>query len=125
MNPGQRTLGDATLTIGVCRALPNEMRAQTRELSALFVPIESRKAGHATELMHDVCSEADEAGITLVLFVNPFDEPDLSRAQIADWYTRRFGFVPIQADPMLMARMPGSTPRYLTGIAKAVAEAVQ
>lgn len=125
MNPGPRTLGNATLTIGECRALPKDMRAATRELSGLFVPIESRHSGHATALMHDVCSEADETGITLVLFVQPFDDPDLSRAQLADWYARRFGFVPIQAEPLLMARMPGSTPRYLTGVAKAVSEAMQ
>lgn len=101
------------------------MRTQTRELSALEVPVESRRAGHATALMHDVCSEADEAGITLVLFVQPFNDPDMSRAQLAAWYARSFGFVPIQAEPMLMARMPGSTPRMLTGIAQAVAETLQ
>lgn len=125
MNPGLRTLGNATLTIGVCKALPPEMRPQTRELSGLSVPIESRRTGHATALMHDVCCEADEANITLVLFVQPFDDPDLGRTQLAEWYSRRFGFMPIQADPLLMARMPGSTPRYLTSVAKAVAEAVQ
>lgn len=120
MNPGTRTLGDASLTIGVCKALPPEMRPVTRELSELLVPVASRHEGQATRLMHQVCDEADKERITLVLFVDPFDEPDLGRSQLADWYARRFGFIPIQADPLLLARMPGSTPCMLNPIAKAV-----
>lgn len=123
MTPGLRTLGEATLTIGVCRALPPEMRPQTRELSGLEVPPESRGEGQASALMHQVCDEADAAGITLVLFVQPFNDPDMGRAQLIDWYAKRFGFMPIQADPPLMARMPGSTPRTLSPVSKAVTEA--
>lgn len=96
------------------------MRKQTRELSALEVAPSSRNKGHATSLVFDVCAEADEHNITLVLFVQPFGDIELSKGQLADWYAKRFGFAPIQADPLLMARMPGSTPRTLNPIAQAV-----
>ncbi len=125
MTPGPRTRGAASLNIGVCKALPKEMQDKTRELSALEVPLHARNEGQATELMHEVCAEADNAGITLVLFVAPFGDIDLSRQQLADWYARRFGFVPIQAEPILMARMPWSTPRVLNGVSQAVVEALQ
>lgn len=124
MKQGPRLLGEARLTIGECKALPAHMRTRTRELSALEVGPESRRAGQATALMHEVCQEADDAGITLVLFVQPFGQWELSRTQLADWYAKRFGFVPIQAEPMLMARMPGSTPRHLTPTAAAASMVV-
>lgn len=120
MNPGPRTLGDASLTIGVCKALPPDMRPQTRELASLLVPVHKRREGQATALMHQVCEEADKAHVTLVLFVNPFEEPDLGKSQLAAWYAKRFGFIEIQAEPQLMARMPGATPRILSQASEAV-----
>lgn len=57
--------------------------------------------------------------MTLLILVQPTEDSDLGRSQLAAWYAREFGFAPIQAEPMLMARMPGSTPRLLTPIAKA------
>lgn len=124
MNSGPRLLGEARLTIGECKALPAHMRVSTRELSALEVPAESRKSGQASALMHEVCQEADDTGITLVIFVQPFGQFDLSRTQLAEWYAKRFGFVPIQSDPLLMARIPGSTPRHLTPLADAASQVV-
>jgi N-acetylglutamate synthase-like GNAT family acetyltransferase len=101
------------------------MRAQTRELVHLFVPVEKRGEGQASTLMHQVCNEADQHGITIVLFANPYGDADLGRSQLIKWYAKEFGFIPIQADPPLMARMPGSTPRMLSPVARAASEVMQ
>lgn len=102
----------ATCRISVCTAIPQHMQGQTRELTKLHVPVEDRRKGYATALMHLACSQADQTNITLILWVNPFGDMDLSKTQLRDWYAR-FGFIEIQEDPCLMARMPGSTPRSL------------
>ena len=55
-----------------------------------------------------------DAGVVLVVWPQPFgDDISMSRDQLIDWYGRSFGFQVIQPDPVLMARMPGSTPRML------------
>lgn len=115
MKNGQRTHGAASLIVDDCRALPTKMRPVTREISHVHTPAEHQGKGDATELLHQVCREADLTGITLVLWPQPYgDDIALSRAQLIDWYSKRFGFVQIQPDPPLMARMPGATPHYLT-----------
>lgn len=120
MQNGVRTHLAASLVIGDCKALPKSMRPQTRELSHLQVPADKQGYGDATALMHLTCEEADRFGLTLVLWPRPFGDIALSAGQLADWYARRFGFLLIQQDPPLMARMPGSTPHFLTPIAEAV-----
>lgn len=121
MQNGVRTLGNASLTIDDCRALPRRMRPMTREVSSLRTPAASQQQGAATALMHQVCDEADEACITLVLWPKPFGAIALSQAQLIEWYARRFGFVRLPGDVPMLARMPGSTPRYLTPVASGVA----
>lgn len=114
METGQRRVGPATLRIRQTNALPERMRARTREVVSLEVPAAEQHKGYATTLMHKVCREADAVGIVLVLWPQPFGENiSLSRGQLADWYAREFGFAAIQAEPILMARMPGATPRLL------------
>lgn len=120
---GKRRYGAACLELRVSRALPAHMREKTRELRGLATPIEERNKGLATELMGFVTDEADDAGITLVLWVQPFGDVELGRSQLKGWYERRFGFQEIQAEPLMMARMPGSTPRRLNPLAKAMNEA--
>lgn len=120
MKNGPREYEDSVLYVGDCKALPQRMRPVTREISSVHTPAASQGKGHATELMHRVCQEADLSGITLVLWLRPFGEDiALSTGQLAEWYAKRFGFVLLQADPPMMGRMPGSTPRHLTQIAQA------
>lgn len=122
MNQGPRTLGAASLQVRTCKALPKSMREQTREIAHLHCDRDSQQQGEASKLLHQVCTEADDAGITLVLWPNPYgDDIALSQAQLIAWYARRFGFVQIQPSPPLMARAPGSTPRYLTPVYSGVA----
>lgn len=116
MPTGERRVGHATLRVRQCEALPLHMRPKTREIVNLETKFEEQGKGYATTLMHKVCREADAAGLVLVLSPQPWgDNMNLSQAQLIEWYQRSFGFQPIQTEPMvLMARMPGATPRILT-----------
>ena len=89
------------------------MQASTREIANLEVPAGQQRQGYATTLMHKVCREADAAGIVLLLWPAPYGDAWMSMEQLAAWYAGEFGFSGIQADPMLMARLPDGTPRKL------------
>lgn len=120
MQNGARRFGAATVAIGDCKALPTAMRPLTREVRALQTPAESQGKGDATALMHRVCGEADADGLTLVLWPQPFGDAGLGKTQLSAWYARRFGFITLPGCE-LMARAPGSTPRYVAPVAAAVA----
>lgn len=114
MPSGQRKVGQATCRVRQCNALPAAMRPKTRELVSLHVPTSHRNQGYATTLMYKVCREADAAGLTLLLWPKAYDDlGGLSDQYLEGWYAERFGFHRIQQNPVLMARMPGSTPRLL------------
>ncbi len=125
MPTGERRVGPASLRVRQCVALPLHMRTNTREVVNLETDAAEQHKGYATTLMHKVCREADAAGMVLVLSPQPWgDNINLSQGQLIDWYQRSFGFQPIQTEPMvLMARMPGSTPRLLS--LKPVTQALQ
>ncbi len=116
MPTGQRRVGHASCRVRQCTALPERMRAKTREIVDVETPYAEQGKGYATTLLHRVCREADDAGLVLVLSPQPYgDNINLSKDQLIDWYERSFGFAIIQHTPMmLMARMPGATPRLLT-----------
>tara|TARA_R110000823_G_C15937072_1_gene500045 strand:- start:2719 stop:3093 length:375 start_codon:yes stop_codon:yes gene_type:complete len=107
MIAGQRTSGPASLKVRVSLALPKHLRDKTREITKVHTPAAEQGNGHATELLQQVCDEADAAGLTLVLWPRPYgDDIALSQAQLQAWYAR-FGFRVIQPAPVLMARAPG------------------
>lgn len=116
MKTGNRMLGNtAYCRVRRCMALPEHMRDGTREITGLSVVSGRRNEGLATTLMHKVCREADEAGLVLVLFPQPFDGGELDQERLIQWYSQRFGFQVIQVAPeTLMARQPGATPRLLS-----------
>lgn len=98
MATGQRSHASATARIAVPRALPMHLREKVREL----VEVKSGNPGNgeADTLMTAICAEADATRTALMLSVA--DVPDKGR--LARWY-QRHGFAPIQATPLLMARM--------------------
>lgn len=102
MTPGTRTHRQASLRVVPADGLPEDMRADVREI--VDVQSGSPREGHATALMHQVCSEADFAWVTLLIMVKPFAE-GMNCEQLKKWYGK-FGFVEIQAEPCLMARSP-------------------
>ena len=113
METADRSVGPATLRIRQCTALPHHMRDKTRELCNFMVEKAEQNKGYGARLLRKVCAEADEAGITLVLWARPYgEEPPRNQAELVEWYNR-FGFAIIQADDaaVLMARMPGVAER--------------
>jgi N-acetylglutamate synthase-like GNAT family acetyltransferase len=123
---GERTLGPASLLLRKCEALPAHMQSRTREIVNLHIKDEGRRSvGHGTALLEQVTREADEAGKVLVLLPEPYDNSPLSVEALTQWYVRRFGFQAIQSNPIMLARMPGATPRMLKPVATAAADAVR
>lgn len=102
MTPGLRDFKQATLRIAVAEGLPKEMREQTREI--VSVHSANPRKGHATLLMHQVCSEADRAGIVLILQPSKFDD-GMDDEKLKKWYGR-FGFVEIQQEPVVLMARP-------------------
>lgn len=129
MQTGFRRVGAASCQVRECTALPEHMRQQTREVVAVRTTPEHRKRGYATTLIHQLCHEADSVGMTLILFPQPFvvedEEQGMEIQTLIQWYQNYFGFQPIQTNPVLLARMPGATPKMglkLQPVAAAVIE---
>lgn len=125
MQTGERRVGPASCRVRRSNALPLALREGCREVASLRVPAWAQGQGYATTLMHKVCREADAAGLNLMLWPQPWgDDISMSRDQLAAWYERGFGFVTIQPEPMLMARLAGAKPisGLLTRVAAACAE---
>lgn len=132
MPTGERQLGPATCRVRRSPSLPAKMQEATREIVKLHVPDSARRQGYGTTLMHRVCREADDANITLVLFVGAYGrEEDMDNTLLLEWYTTQFGFVVLQPatdeQEMMLARMPGSTPRVLSmnPVSRAIVRATQ
>ena len=111
---GERSFKTATCKLVSSIALPVRMRPMVRELTMLYVPHDDRKKGYGSQLLHDVCREVDSQNLTLLLQVEESD-----KERLCAWYTR-FGFQPIQAKPILMARVPGSAPMAASPISSAI-----
>lgn len=83
-----------------CEVLKNHSLGELEgvlELVKLYTDEASRRNGYASELMLDVCDDADITGTVLML--RPVDGMEL--------FYSRFGFARIQTKPVtLMARMP-------------------
>jgi len=123
MKFGTRQFGAASCSVRASVQVPKDMSATVVEVSSLWCPPEQRGQRFATKLMHEICDEADKESKVLLLHVHPYgEEPSLDSTELADWYARRFGFMPIQPRPLLMARMVGATPRTLHPLAAAAAE---
>jgi len=93
------------------------------EVVRVFTDPEARQQGFATELMKDICNDADIEGQVLLLNPRPFGRV-AGLADLAPWYAR-FGFAVIQKSPVLMARMPQIYKTRLSPVAGAVSEAVR
>lgn len=115
MITGERKVGAASCRVRQTNAVPERMRARVREVTALRTEASEQGKGYATTLMHKVCREADAANMVLILYPLPFGaHQGLGLSYLESWYEARFGFAIIQHEPVLMARMPGATPRMLT-----------
>lgn len=97
MKPGTIQLGNASLHISYPQIVPGNLRGFAREISEFNVPEAFRGNGEGSELLKDVCEQADEKNILLVIIA---DTERLMK------YYERFGFIAIQATPILMVRTP-------------------
>lgn len=118
MRPGRRELNEAHLLVSIPDAVPENMRAQMREISDVYVPPSSRNRKLATALLNFVCQEADANRITLILTASGFvkDEAEplgLDDDQLVAWY-KRFGFAELQQSPkgLIMARQVHLKPSH-------------
>ncbi len=98
MKTGKRQRGAASLNVGYSQAIPAHMRGKVLEVSHVHTDEVHRGKGQATQLLMDVCDEADTDDVVLMLMPN-------GEAWLVDWY-EKFGFVEIQEYPLLMARPP-------------------
>ena len=103
MNTGPRYHKQASLRLTIAEALPNHMHEGTREI--INLRCSNPRKGYATALMHEVCAEADQTGIVLIVQPGQFDE-GMTTEQLEKWYAK-FGFVALPKDegnPTVMAR---------------------
>ena len=97
MKTGTIQLGNASLHLGYPQIVPGNLRGFAREITEFYVPEEFRGKGEGTELLKDVCEQADEKNILLVLIAD---------TQKLGMFYERFGFSAIQKEPVLMIRAP-------------------
>lgn len=98
--------------ISFCKALPEKMKMDVREVSSIHCDMRERRKGHATKLMEEVCADADVRKVILILTVQSYGAGDhMSNMQLVEWYAR-FGFHPLPSgDAVLLARMFKLTPK--------------
>ena len=98
MKTGTISIGNASLHIGYSGVVKPNKRGLLREISEFFVPEEHRGKGEGTTLLEDVCSQADQKGILLMI------KPDTEK--LTKFY-KKHGFVAIQEDSVtIMVRKP-------------------
>jgi predicted GNAT family N-acyltransferase len=98
MKTGTVAIGNASLHIGYSGIVPPNKRGLLREITEFFVPENQRGQGEGTSLLNDVCAQADDEHIILMIMA---DTPRLQG------FYARHGFVTIQdGDDILMARKP-------------------
>jgi len=97
MKLGTIQLGNASLHIGYPQIVPGNLRGFAREITEFHVPEEFRGKGEGSELLKEVCEQADQYDIMLILIAD---------TQKLALYYGRFGFEPIQQEPILMVRKP-------------------
>ena len=81
--------------------LSESTKSKLRNLSQVYVEPQHRKQGYATRLMQQVIQEAQEAGLSLLIEVDPYGDFDMDLKQLATFYAK-LGFIKIQQTPRLM-----------------------
>jgi hypothetical protein len=103
MNEGLRTHRSASCRIAIATGLPEEMREAVREIVSMEAS--NPRKGHANGLLAEVCTEADQWWMTLIVQVRPFGASHMDEQRLERFYAK-FDFEPIQRDPLIMARSP-------------------
>ena len=105
---GERKSEHSRLELEAAANLPEEMRESVRWVRDVETDPEHLKQGWATKLLADVCKEADEAKISLMLEPNGYGE--MTDQDLMRWYYKHFRFITVQVKtkdlPCLMIRAP-------------------
>lgn len=94
-----------SLYIRVPTGYDAEIAQKCREITDLLTEPEKRGQGWAKMLMKQVCDEADQAKMSLILHCDP-SEKGIVSARLRGFY-ESFGFVVFQNKPCLMVRKYG------------------
>jgi ribosomal protein S18 acetylase RimI-like enzyme len=113
---GPRKVGQASCDISVSQVMPAKIQAQVFEITSVYTPPEFRTQGHGRALLAAVCEEADGFRAILVLTVQAAKGSRMDNERLAKWYSELFGFVVIQPNIGLMARMPQIPKIYVPNI---------
>ena len=123
MSPGERIHGGAQLVVSRTKAVPEHMRSLVREISRVETAPADRRKGHASELLRQVCAEADKRGMLLLLQCRPYGDGGMDADRLECWYAA-FGFVPMPGGDGVMARPVGGKWRAPTPTVKPIVEAI-
>jgi len=97
MKTGTIALGNASLHIGYSQIIAPNQRGLAREITEFFVPEEHRGKGDGSELLKEVCEQADSERLLLLIIADT--------ERLANFYYLH-GFKTIQEKPILMVRSP-------------------
>ena len=98
MKNGTLALGDASLHIGYSQVIEPSQRGFVREITEFFVPEPQRGKGQGTALLTDVCEQANQHKLMLIIIAD--------NARLQSFYVRH-DFITIQDEPViLMMRNP-------------------
>ena len=106
MKPGHIQLGGASLELAYSPIIPAADRHRVFEVTNLFTLPTERRNNCANSLMQEVCEQADQFDKFLLLMPQAYGDEGLTTEQLVDWYTRKFRFVYLQNDPVILIRMP-------------------
>ena len=98
MKTGTVALGNASLHLGYSQIVEPSQRGFAREITEFIVPESQRGKGEGSILLQDVCDQADQENLLLLIIADT--------VKLAQFYMR-FGFTTIQEKPViLMCRSP-------------------
>ena len=98
------TIGNASAKLSDLDGLSKSAQVQCKYLSHLYVEPKHRKLQQATKFMNQLCLEADQAKITLIINPVPYDEyNNISVDNLVTFYSK-FGFTNLQDEPLLLVR---------------------
>lgn len=106
MKPGHIVMGHASLDLSYSGIVPPAERGRVLEITSLRTDRWSRRKGHASALLREVCDQADQNNMLLLIAPEPFGIDGPTAEQLGDWYTRQFGFTPLQLSPTILVRLP-------------------
>lgn len=99
---GERRYKHSSLLLKYSDAIDGKMKEATREVTHVFTDPEGRGSGSASQLMSQVCAEADVEQKLLILFPKPYiNDTVLNQEELIEWYAK-FDFDIIQATPVVM-----------------------